>query len=203
LYTNSAINFEYMVAEHINYSHCEYFSLAHTVKDINRLFRFDTAGEILHALKQETSAFAQWCVQEIESKSSLALEATMRLIRNAKRLNYYEIQLQELVVAKNILLKNPDFDTFIENKLNRFKDEIKFETREISKEQVDDLFVDHTNILSKIKLDVKPNSLLPHKEYSEKYPDCFRIWINESPRANGEIRKFFDYEIKHFLMQNM
>ena len=48
---------------------------------------------------------------------------------------------------------------------------------------------------------MKPNALLPNKQFIGKYPDVFRIWVNEYPRASGHIRKFFDQNIKHFLIQ--
>ena len=56
--------------------------------------------------------------QKLKKKSAMSAGVTLRLIRNAKNLNYYEIIKQEINVAKNMVMKNPDFDLFIENKLN-------------------------------------------------------------------------------------
>jgi len=50
-----------------------------------------------------------------------------------------------------------------------------------------------------IQLDLKENALLPNRKYLFTYPDSFRIWINEYPRASEYIRKNFDYFIKHYL----
>lgn len=203
-FTNTTENFYRTVYPHLPTIPQSYFSLAHVVKDINRLFRFDTVKEIYEALKEETSPFADWCVEQLESKSPLALEVTLRMLRNAKKMNYYEIITQEINVAKNMVIKNKDFDIFMENKISHTGAKVKFpgSINDITKEEVDQMFAD-SHILANVQLDVKTNALLPHRYFSDNYPDCFSLWINETPRANEVIRKYFDYEIKHFLIQEL
>jgi enoyl-CoA hydratase/carnithine racemase len=187
-----------------------YFSLAHIVKDINRLFRFNTVKEIYEALKEENSYFSEMCLEYLDNKSPLALEVTLRMLRNARKMNYTEIMKQEINVAKNMIIKNKDFDLAMQSRISKYstdendRNNVKFgkTLSQVTEEDVDAIFED-SKILSKIKLDVKDNSLLPHNRYFEKYPDCFRLWFNENPRAHGDIRANFDYEIKHFMIEKL
>jgi enoyl-CoA hydratase/carnithine racemase len=203
-FTNTHDNFMISIYGTLPVVPLGYFSLAHVVKDINRLFRFNTVNEILEALKLENSTFADWCVNQIEYKSPLALEVTLRMLRNAMTLNYYEILKQEINVAKNMILNNKDFDLFMENKLSYSKKRVKYpgSLSSIKKEDVDKMFND-ANILNKIKLDVKENAMLPLRLINKEYPDCFSLWINENQRVNSVIRSFFDYEVKHFLIHKL
>lgn len=204
-FTNTAKQFTDIVYSGLPLLPVEYFSLVHVLKDIDRLFRFDSVKEILDALKNENSVFAEWCISQIESKSALASEVAIKMLRNARTMNYYEIIKQEINVANNIVMKNPDFDLYMENKMNRSRqgsNNITIFSRsvnEITQKEVEEIFKD-SKILNRINLDLKPNSLLPHNRYLNDHPDCFRLWINETPRANYHMRKHFDYEIKNYLI---
>lgn len=210
-FSNTYDNFLSLVYSRLPTIDQKYFSLAHIVKDINRLFRFNTVKEIYEALREENNNFSEMCLEMLDEKSPLALEVTLRMLRNARKMNYTEIIKQEINVAKNMIVKNKDFDLAMQaritNKTNEKVDtekNVKFarSLSQITKEDVDEIFED-SKILSKIKLDVVNDALLPHNRYFEKYPDCFRLWINENPRAHGDIRENFDYEIKHYMIEKL
>jgi len=204
-FNNTYANFMSLVYNKLPLMGQTYFSLVHVVKDINRLFRFNTVKEIYEALKEENTYFSEMCLEFLDKKSPLSLEVTLRLLRNARKMNYTEIIKQEINVAKNMIMKNKDFDSFMKNKIAHSKKEnIKFSKNlsQITTDDVDEMFQD-SKILSNVKLDVKDNSLLPHNRYYDKYPDCFRLWFNENPRAHGNIRENFDYEIKHFMIEKL
>jgi enoyl-CoA hydratase/carnithine racemase len=203
-FNDSTENFMELVLNKLPTQGQRYFSLVHVVKDINRLFRFDSVKEIYEALNEENSYFSEFCLNSLDKKSPLSLEVTLKLLRNARKMNYTEIIKQEINVAKNMILKNKDFELIMQNRISHSKDQVKFSKNlsQITKEDVDEIFQD-SKILSNIKLDVKDNSLLPHNRYFEKYPECFRLWINENPRAHGDIRANFDYEIKHYMIEKL
>jgi hypothetical protein len=145
-------------------------------------------------------------LKKIEERSPIALEATLKLLRYATKNDYYDTLKEELKVAKNIILYNDDFNVSMENKINNNKNVgKKFSNNSFSGEnfqnKINKIF--ENNEIKNIKLDVKPHSMLPNKDYLYKYPDCFRIWINEHRNAVYPVRKFFDYEIKNFMIQKL
>jgi enoyl-CoA hydratase/carnithine racemase len=197
-YTNSLANYENVISV-INTNTNDNLRLDGNMKEINRCFRFDTIKDIKQALAEEDTEFSRFCLERLNQKSPISLAVTLRLLRNARNLDYSEILQQELIVSKNILLKSKDFENYMENKTSRKT--TTFEHRDLSKEEVDSYFedVDMTNI----NLDLKQHSLLPNRDYIHKYPDCLKFLVNENSRANANIRELFDYESFHYLMTNL
>jgi enoyl-CoA hydratase/carnithine racemase len=200
-YTNSGKGFEDEFFSTLQAQETHSYSLATQLKDINRLFRFSTVKEIAENLKKENTPFAEFCLKKIENRSPIALECTLRLLRNASKLSYSEVIRQELTVAKNIITRSKDFQIAMENKEKKMK--YSKNLSQVTKEEIDSYFCEKTAGLDNFKLAMKPSSLLPTNEYISNYPDCFRLWINEYPTANISARKYFDYEIKNYMIQTL
>ncbi len=49
---------------------------------------------------------------------------------------------------------------------------------------------------------MRPYSLLPVKEYYEKYPDSVRFYLNQQSQDDFEQRQGSEVEVKNWLMQN-
>ena len=195
--TNSLERFNDMIISNIGIDTNSSLDLEHIYKDINRCFRFDTIEEIIAALKEENTIFSKFCLEKLENKSPLALAVTLKMLRNARKMEYSEIIKQELNVAKNTILRNPDFDAYMQNKLNKKK--THFKNSKISNDEVESYFEECSQ---NINLDLKPFSLLPNKDFINKYPDCFKFTVNENKRANAVIRERFDYELFFYLLKN-
>jgi enoyl-CoA hydratase/carnithine racemase len=176
----------------------DFLSLDEHLKEINRCFRFDTIEEIKEALETEKSDFSEFCLKRLNKKSPISLAVTLRMLRNARKLDYSEIIKQEITVVKNIILRSKDFDIYMGNKINRQK--TQFENRTVSHEEVDSFFEEVE--VGKINLDLQQHSLLPNRDYIHKYPDCLKFLVNENTRGNEHVRKYFDYESFHYLMSN-
>lgn len=199
-YTNSAKNFVDLVYPHLPFSEDTGNSLSYAKNEINRCFRFNTVKEIINCLKEENTPFAEICLEMINKKSPISLEVTLKMLRSAKSLGYSEVIKQEINVVKNIVMNSPDFDLAMEHKINKKKD-LKFSKSvfDYSESDINEYFKEAD--VKNIKLDLKSHTLLPQRQYLLKYPDCFRMWLNETPRANSQIRKLFEYEIYHYLFQ--
>ena len=73
----------------------------------------------------------------------------------------------------------------------------------VTKEEIDSYLTHPNNSTSNdISINLVSNALLPNKDYLFRYPDTFRIWVNDHPRASHYIRNHFNYTIKHFLISH-
>jgi hypothetical protein len=197
-YTNTLSRYQDILDGLLSKQNNDYLSLDEHMKEINRNFRFNTIEEINQALMEEDSVFSKYCLERMKKKSPLSLSVILRMLRNARGLDYSEIINQEVTVVKNIVLRSKEFDTHMGNKLNGQK--TQFEDRKVSTQEVDSYF-DESEI-NGITLDLQKHSLLPNRDYIHKYPDCLKFLINENRRANEHVRKYFDYESFHYLMTN-
>lgn len=202
-YTNSDEFFRYIALENFGFEEAKGFSLAHVQKDIHRLFRFNSVREIYEAMKEENSIFSEWCLEQMDKKSPLALEVALKMLNKAKKMNYYEVIKMEINVAKNMILKNNDFEIAMANKLINTKSGTKnknifgYTINEVSQDLITEIFEDNT--IDNINLDIKPNHILP-KDLRD-HPDAFRLWLNEHPRAVSGLRLHFDRELQNYLIQ--
>lgn len=215
-YTNTFDNFEKQILFGVVENIHELDSIEILLKQINKYFRFNSLKEIMECLEQNTSIdpFAAKCFEDIKRKSLIALEVTLALLRKAKSLDYEQCMRMEMNAAKNLVLKSPDFESFFENSSrhninSNKKSADRKETQnkgifasEYSQDFIRELLESESGT-ENIELEVKPNVLLPNKTYRNEFPDAFRLWINEHPRANKTIREFFDYEIKHYMMEKL
>lgn len=206
-YTNTFDTFEKQVLFGILENNSELSNLEAVYKQINKYFRFDSVKEIIEALEANSAydEFAAQCLESMSQRSPLAMEVTLNLIRRAYNMNYEQCQRMEMNTAKNLILKGKDFDTYFENKgfknLGKNKKHDKFE-KDFSQDLVKEI-IDSDSGTYGIELEIKRDAILPNKTYKNAFPDAFRLWINEHPRANKTIREFFDYEIKHYMIEKL
>lgn len=76
---------------------------------IDRLFAFDTVEEILAALAQDGSDFAERALGILRTKSPLSLKVTLRLLRLGRRENSLEACLEREFAATAAVLRSHDF----------------------------------------------------------------------------------------------
>ncbi len=214
-YTNTFTNFEKQVLFGILENSHELGNLEGVIKKINKYFRFNSVKEIMEALKENIylDPFAAECYEEMKNKSFIAMEISLALIRKAKNLNYSECQRMEMNAAKNLIMKSTDLENYYDNRAREAKNKNNNKRSKIqeantifekdySKDFIRELLEKESGT-EKIELEIKENSILPNKSFRDAFPDAFRIWINEHPRANKTIREFFDYEIKHYMMEKL
>lgn len=83
--------------------------LAAHLDEINRCFRFDSVEEILAALADSGSEFAQETASIIQQKSPLSLKVTLRMIRLGRQSESLRTCLQREYAACRHVLKSNDF----------------------------------------------------------------------------------------------
>lgn len=220
-YTNTFDNFEKQVLFGILENKHVLSNIEGHFKQINKYFRFNSIKEILECLKENSNVdpFAVQCYEAMKNRSLIAMEVTLTLLRKAKNLDYEECQKMEMNAAKNLITKTKDFENYFENKINKSLDknnniknnkkilnnsikESEYFVKEYSSDFIKELIENESGIQN-IEFELKSNSLLPVKTYKNEFPDAFRLWINEHPRANKTIREFFDYEIKHYMIEKL
>jgi enoyl-CoA hydratase/carnithine racemase len=211
-YTNTLMNFEEQILYGVLENRNELGNLDIYLQGINKYFRFNSIKEILRELddNRQYDSFAEICFNAINQRSLIANQVTLSLIRRAKNLNYEQTQRLEMNAAKNIIMKNPDFDAYFKTdsskknpkKFNKDANKIFLKIEEISNDLVTEILESDSGT-NNIELELKKNSLLPTKNFRENFPDAFRLWINENPRANAKIREFFNYETRHYLMEKL
>lgn len=76
---------------------------------IDRLFAFDAVEEILDALAQDGSSFAERTLGVLRTKSPLSLKVTLRLLRLGRRENTLEACLEREFAATAAVLRSHDF----------------------------------------------------------------------------------------------
>ena len=68
---------------------------------IDRLFQGGTLEEITDALRREGSPFAELCLRRMEANSELSMKLALKMIRDAKNLDYKGALQNEINVALN------------------------------------------------------------------------------------------------------
>lgn len=68
---------------------------------INRCFYSTTLEEIVENLKREESPFAQMCLDKMQSNSELSMKLALKLLRDARNLDFKGALLNEMNVALN------------------------------------------------------------------------------------------------------
>jgi len=79
---------------------------------INRLFRFSSLEEITDALKREEadgSKFASACLKRMQANSELSMKLSLRMIREAKNLDFKGALKNEVNVSLNKIM-DKEFD---------------------------------------------------------------------------------------------
>jgi len=125
-------------------------------------------SDIIKNLEAEIHPFAHYCIKRINEKSPIALEVTLRLLRKARNLDYYDILNEELNTMKNLILHSKDFETIMKNKSltpDKREKKLKFHKNfnEIGEKDIEFYFDRKEQNLKNIQLEIKKNSLLPNR----------------------------------------
>ena len=164
---------------------------------INRCFYPNSVEEITDLLRREASPFAQHCLAKMQTNSQLSMKLALRLLREARTLDYKGALQNELKVSLN-KLEDKDFDLGVSEILLKPRGGMADFVQNVSEDQVKSYFQDNKWV-EKIQLDVVEKALLPTRFYYQKYTDHVRLWINESTTTQTDIRENFDYELNEGL----
>ena len=175
-------------------------SIVQHAQMIDRCFWPDSVEQIMDLLRKETHPFAKDILQRMESNSMLSMKLALKLIRKSRNLGYGEILEMEKNVAMN-KLKDKDFELGVREVLmkpsKRGQGNPGFAT-EISDTLVESYFQENPSA-SKVDLDIVENSLLPTRHFFSRYADSVRIWINETPCPQEDVRDAANLEIREAL----
>ncbi|XP_067930201.1 3-hydroxyisobutyryl-CoA hydrolase, mitochondrial-like isoform X2 [Watersipora subatra] len=84
-------------------------SLQPHLSRLNRIFRLDSVEQIMQALREDNSDWAQEALSSISSKSPTLLKVIHRMLREASSLNFSQCIAMEFRIGRNIL-HNHDSD---------------------------------------------------------------------------------------------
>lgn len=137
---------------------------------INRIFRFNTLEEIVDSLRKEEaegSKFAGACLKKMQTNSELSMKLALRMIREAKNLDFKGVLKNEINVALN-KIQDKEFDLGVSEVL------LKPHTpatpvnpgfaKNISADQVNSYFQPN-KWTNEVKLDLVEKALLPTRFY--------------------------------------
>ena len=147
-------------------------TLIKQVDTINRCFYPNTVEEIIDNLKREESPFAKLCLQRMATNSLLSMKLALKLVRDARSLDYKGAMLNELNVALN-KIEDKDFDKGISEVLMKPQKIGALDpgfSKQVSEEQVKSYFQEHKQ-LKQVNLRVVEKALLPTRFYFEKFTD--------------------------------
>jgi Enoyl-CoA hydratase/isomerase len=76
---------------------------------INRIFYPSTLEEIVENLRREDTPFARQCLEKMEGNSTLSMKLALKMIRQARNLDFKGCLTNEINVALNKIL-DEEFD---------------------------------------------------------------------------------------------
>ena len=150
---------------------------------IDRLFRFSSLDEILDALRREQSEgskFADACLKRMQNNSELSMKLALRMVREAKNLDYKGALRSEINVALN-KIQDKEFDLGVSEVLMKPRTEAVNPgfAKNVSAEVVESYFQPN-KWTQEVQLDVVEKAMLPTRFYYEKFSDQVRLWVNEA-----------------------
>jgi enoyl-CoA hydratase/carnithine racemase len=193
------------VKSHSGHDYPRTSTILKNMTDINRLFRFSTLEEITDALRREESEgskFAAACLKKMTSNSQLSMKLALKMVREARNLDYKGSLEQEINVALN-KIQDKEFDigmTEVLMKPGKPEGNPGFSSN-VSADQVNSYFSPN-KWAKEVQLDVVEKAMLPTRFYYEKFTDQVRLWINEESTPQPEVRDYFDTELKEALREH-
>jgi len=171
---------------------------------IDRCFYYDTLEEITQALKEETHPFAKQCLDAMKNNSPVSMKLALRMLREAKNMDYEQCMRMELNVAFN-RIKDHDFDLGVKKiLLTPKKQGQKTHSNPGFAKRINDDALDRyfkpTEWSKQVNLNISENSLLPTRHYFRRFNDAIRLWLNETSTTNEDQRQNFDREAKDSLL---
>ncbi len=176
--------------------------LTKNAQAINRLFYSSSLEEILDNLRRESDTpFARLCLEKMSQNSTLSMKLALRMLRQARNLDFKGCLQNEINVALN-KIQDAEFDQGVAQVLLKPGNSASPDmfSKKVSEQQVDSYF--QPNKWSKeVQLDVVEKAMLPTRFYYEKYSDQVRLWINEDSTPQPDVREHFDAELKEALRE--
>ena len=173
------------------------FSLEKYRGAILRCFSAATLEELFNRLRDESSHglkdWADFTLQQIESRSPLATAVTFKLVTEATNLQWYECLQHEFSAAAN-LASHPDFLEGVRKRLGANTQpqwQIKYPVPASLIAQICEP--------RPLALNAKHNELLPTRQYFRKVPSSPRLWLNELSTNLPYLREDYDFDVKTFL----
>lgn len=177
--------------------------LTKNAQAINRLFYSSSLEEILDNLRRESDTpFARLCLEKMSQNSTLSMKLALRMLRQARNLDFKGCLQNEINVALN-KIQDAEFDQGVAQVLlkpgNSSASPDMF-SKTVSDQQVDSYFQPN-KWSEEVQLDVVEKAMLPTRFYYEKYSDQVRLWINEDSTPQPDVREHFDAELKEALRE--
>ncbi len=153
-------------------------------------------------LKEENSAFSNLCLQRMQANSMLSMKLALKMLRNARNLDYKGCMMMEINVGLNKIM-DKDFDLGVSEIL--FKPSRMDQSNPGFETDIPDSLVASyfapSKFASSLELGVVENAQLPYRFYYEKHSDQVRLWLNEKSTDQPDVRNLFDFELKEALRQ--
>ncbi len=163
------------------------------------MFSSSSLEEITENLRREAaegSTFATVCLKKMEANSELSMKIALKMIRDAKNLDFKGALQNEINVALN-KIQDKEFDLGISEILLKPHKQGVHQSgnpgfaKKVSDDVVQSYFQPN-KWTSKVELDLVEKALLPTRFYYEKFSDQIRLWINEESTAQPEVRSSFE-----------
>jgi len=138
---------------------------------MNRCFYPSTVEEIMENLKKENTPFANQCLEQMKKNSMLSMKLALRMVRDARNLDYKGCLLNEINVSLN-KIQDKEFDQGISEVLMKpgKSGASPAFSQDISADQLASYF-EVNKFASAVELDVVAKAMLPTRFYYEKFSD--------------------------------
>jgi enoyl-CoA hydratase/carnithine racemase len=161
---------------------------------IRRCFYPDSVQGIMELLRKDGTEFADRCLRTMEQASPLALELTLRLLREARSKGYAEAMAQELGVAIN-RATDSEFPIILEQRVLASTPNMgniwKYQGP-IPESLIQQYMAAPTWVSTKT-VEMAENALLPVREFYQYFPDALRLWLHgEEPGSEIQLANFRD-----------
>lgn len=173
----------HLIASNVEHVSSQGFSLSFLQNKIDQLFKSDSLEGIKAALHEENSEFSRFCLEKINCTSPLSANLIIKLLKQAKYLDYSEVVRREINVAKHVVMNNPDFKNMVGDMIHNNKENIEYmNKRHNDKKLLKEINkLDTEDIMTKsIDLRIKKYLLLPHKKYQKFIPEHALSLINQN-----------------------
>lgn len=166
---------------------------------IDRCFYPNSVEEIMENLRREVDPFAKKVLTQMEANSMISMKVALRMMRKAQNMAYGEVLQMELNAGLN-KIQDKDFDAGVSKVLLVPKGQRSDPgfNKDNSEALIESYFQENPQT-KQIDLDVVENSLLPTRQFFERFTDSIRVYINESSTPQESVRDAVELEINDLL----
>lgn len=194
---NHLVNFEAQCVSTMQHTVKSNFSLEKYRGAILRCFSAPTLDELFSRLREESvhglKDWADFTLQQIQSRSPLATAVTFKLVTEAAQLQWYECLQREFSAAAN-LASHPDFHEGVRKRLGG-----NVQPEWTVKYPVQPSLIARVCKPRPLSLGAKHNELLPTRDYFRRVPSSPRLWLNELSTNIPYLREDHEFDVKTFL----